>query len=186
MMGPQYVFTQVNDAYYQLVGYRESIGRPLAEVVPEASEQKFVGLLDEVMRTGEPFLVQRTPDGPAEMRYIDQVYMPCIEADGTRAGTVEITCDLQRNLVLGSRVLVTWPAAWAATAPRRAYRRGEYAHVVVAAGESVATVKLTERVPAFIAPTPAPSIDRSACPTHRATSQPCARPRCTLGSCRCP
>ena len=95
MSGPSHTFTQVNDAYYQLFGYRESIGRTLAEVVPEAIEQGFAALLDEVMRTGVPhiahevpFAVQRVKDGPLEQRYLDQVYLPFTEADGRRTGIV--------------------------------------------------------------------------------------------------
>ncbi len=109
MMGPSYTFTAVNDAYYQLVGHRDSIGRPLAEVVPEAAEQGFIALLDDVMRTGEPFIgrelpfvVQRTAHGPAEMRYIDQVYLPYVEADGTRSGIVahghDVTTQVEARL----------------------------------------------------------------------------------------
>ena len=48
MRGPNHVFTLANAAYYQLVGHRDIIGRPLVEAIPEIREQQFLGMLDRV------------------------------------------------------------------------------------------------------------------------------------------
>jgi PAS domain S-box-containing protein len=53
--GPQYVFEFVNPAYQQLKPGEQLLGRTVAEVFPEAIEQGFGALLDQVYRTGEPF-----------------------------------------------------------------------------------------------------------------------------------
>jgi signal transduction histidine kinase len=81
LRGLEYAFEMVNDAYYQLVGNRAVLGRTLVDALPEIRGQGFIEILDEVMRTGEPFvgnampvLLARTPGAPPETRYIDFVY----------------------------------------------------------------------------------------------------------------
>ena len=93
LRGPQHVFELANDAYYQLVGHRTLIGRPVLEALPEVRDQGFIPILDRVFATGEPFVgrdvlvrLQRTQDGPPEERYVDFVYQALTEADGTCSG----------------------------------------------------------------------------------------------------
>jgi len=93
--GPRYVFTRVNDAYYQLVGHRPLLGRPAFEALPELRAQGFEELLDRVVRTGTPFhgrevrvQLQRAPGAPVEERYLDFSYLPLVEADGRRSGVI--------------------------------------------------------------------------------------------------
>ena len=93
--GPEHVFELVNEAYYQLVGHRPLIGRTVAAALPEVREQHFERLLDAVRETGVPHVgrevairLSRTPDAPAEERYVDFVYLPLTEADGTRSGVI--------------------------------------------------------------------------------------------------
>jgi signal transduction histidine kinase/CheY-like chemotaxis protein len=93
LRGPEHVFDFTNDAYVRLMGERELIGKPVMLAVPEANEQGFVELLDQVYRTGEPFFaqdrpiqLQQTPGAPLVQRILDFVYQPIIEADGTVTG----------------------------------------------------------------------------------------------------
>lgn len=88
LRGPQHVFELANDAYYQLVGHREIIGRVLAEVLPEVISQGFLEKLDRVYWTGEPFIgralpiqLQRVAHGELEQRYIDLVYQPILDGN---------------------------------------------------------------------------------------------------------
>ncbi|QJX45640.1 PAS domain-containing protein [Hymenobacter taeanensis] len=53
--GPEYRYEFVNPRYQELFPDRELLGRTVAEAVPEAVEQGFIGLLDEVYRSGEPY-----------------------------------------------------------------------------------------------------------------------------------
>ena len=64
LRGPNHVYQFVNDHYKALMGERDFIGRPVAEVVPEVAGQGFFRLLDGVYRTGEPFISPAIP-----MRY---------------------------------------------------------------------------------------------------------------------
>jgi PAS domain-containing protein len=95
LRGPAHVFDLANDAYYQLVGHREVVGKPVLEALPEIEGQGFVELLDGVLQTGQPFLgrevpilLARTPGAPPEERFVDLTYLPLVEAGGTRAGVI--------------------------------------------------------------------------------------------------
>jgi PAS domain S-box-containing protein len=93
--GPDQVYEFVNEAYYQLVGHREILGKPLLEAIPEIRGQGFDELLERVRRTAEPWVghetpvqLQRTPGAALETRYLDMVFQALTEADGTRSGVV--------------------------------------------------------------------------------------------------
>jgi signal transduction histidine kinase len=95
LRGENHVFELANDSYYQLVGHRELIGRPIAEALPEVRDQGFFALLDQVLKTGEAFvgrevsvLLARTPGDAPEERFVDFVYQALVEADGTRSGVI--------------------------------------------------------------------------------------------------
>ena len=91
--GPAHVFERVNDRYYQLVGHRDLLGKPVREALPEIAGQGFFEILDGVYATGEPFvgrnlraMLERTPGQPLEERFLDLVYQPIFEPDGSVSG----------------------------------------------------------------------------------------------------
>ncbi len=91
--GRDHVFELVNEAYYQLVGRREIIGRPLLEALPEVAGQGFDSLLDRVYETREPFVgrglpvnLQRDPSKEPERRFVDFVFQPIRDATGRITG----------------------------------------------------------------------------------------------------
>jgi PAS domain S-box-containing protein len=93
LRGPDHVVEMANDAYRQLVGFRDLVGRPLREAVPEAAEQGYLRILDRVLETGETFVgselpitLQRSPGAPAEERFVTFVYQALTEPDGSRSG----------------------------------------------------------------------------------------------------
>ena len=91
LRGPRHVFEFVNERYLSLVGRQDIVGRPVAEALPEFRDQGFFELLDRVYRTGEPFIgtavkvaVRRGDE--LQERYLDFVYQPMRDSDGTIAG----------------------------------------------------------------------------------------------------
>ena len=91
--GPEHVFELVNDRYYQLVGHRDLLRRPVREALPELAGQPFFDWLDGVYTTGEPFvgndvriMLQRAPGEPLEEHFLDFIYLPTRAADGTITG----------------------------------------------------------------------------------------------------
>jgi PAS domain S-box-containing protein len=90
LRGPGLVFELANEAYYQLVGHRQLLGQPLFEALPEAAEDYCRRQLAKVMATGKPFIgcelpitVISDPGQPREKRFIDVVYLPLLEEDGS-------------------------------------------------------------------------------------------------------
>lgn len=93
LSGANHVFELANMPYYQLVGQRDILGKPVGVALPEVAQQGFVDLLDEVYQTGNPFvgkevevLLQMTPDAPLSKRYLDFVYQPRRNASGEIEG----------------------------------------------------------------------------------------------------
>ena len=109
--GPDHVFELRNEAYHRLVGQREVLGKPVREALPEVVEQGFVELLDEVLRTGEPFIGQEVPvqffpdpGGSLETRYLDFVYLPLVDSDGSRAGVIAHGYDVTEQVLARQQV----------------------------------------------------------------------------------
>lgn len=101
LRGPEHVFEMVNPRYQHLIGSRDVLGKPLRECLPEAEEQGFADILDNVYRTGEPFVakgarfsVALTFGQAKEDRYLDFVYQPLREADGTVSGVIVLGVDV--------------------------------------------------------------------------------------------
>ncbi len=93
LRGPEHVVEFANPGYMRLIGHRPVLGRRLAEALPDAVEQGYLGLLDQVYRSGEPFgatgarySVQSAAAEPAVDRYVDFVYQPIKDPDGTVSG----------------------------------------------------------------------------------------------------
>lgn len=105
LRGPTFVIEFVNDAYQVLVGKTELKGRAIFDAVPEARGQGFEELLNEVVRTGAPYvgreisvMLQRTPGAPAAQRFLDLVYIPIVEADGHRSGVIAHGVDVSEQV----------------------------------------------------------------------------------------
>ena len=95
LRGPNHVFERANEAYYQLIGYRDVVGKPVAEALPEVVGQGFIDLLNRVMETGEPFVGQevpvmlaRTQGATPEQVYVNFVYEAIHDEDRNYAGIV--------------------------------------------------------------------------------------------------
>ncbi|UVW27915.1 PAS domain S-box protein [Massilia sp. H6] len=91
--GPQHRFVQVNEAYRALVGFREVLGKTVAEALPEAVEQGFADLLDRLYASGEafsgvatPFATVATEHAPAKEVFVDFVYQPVRDERGAVYG----------------------------------------------------------------------------------------------------
>ncbi len=105
LRGPDFVFEMVNDAYYQVVGHRELIGRPAFEALPEVRGQGFEALLNQVLETGKPFVgrempvtLARTHAGQLEERFVDFVYVALTDADGARSGVMAHGTDVTEHV----------------------------------------------------------------------------------------
>jgi PAS domain S-box-containing protein len=102
--GPAHVITMVNPLYVKLVGDRDLLGKPLAVALPEAVGQGYVAMLDRVIKTGEPvkgegarFDVTWAEGQAPDERYVDFVYQPLREEDGSISGIIVMGVDITES-----------------------------------------------------------------------------------------
>ena len=100
LQGPEHIFTMVNPPYLRLVNNRDVLNKPLRTALPEAVEQGYVAILDKVLQ-GEPFVgnalrfdIEPYNGIPGDERYLDFVYQPLREADGTISGVIVVGNDV--------------------------------------------------------------------------------------------
>jgi PAS domain S-box-containing protein len=79
---PDHRFQFANQAYRDLIGGRDPIGRTVREVLPELEDQQFFSLLDKVFESGERHIAHdtiarlETSPGALEDRFLDFVFEP--------------------------------------------------------------------------------------------------------------
>ena len=151
--GPDQVFEFVNEAYYQLVGHRDIVGKPLADAIPEIRDQGFIELLEQVRHTGEPWVgrespveLQRTPGAPTETRYLDMVFQALTDADGTRSGVVAHGSDVTAHVMARREIERVLEESELARADAEA-ARGEAEAAARAKGEFLAVMSHELRTP---------------------------------------
>jgi PAS domain S-box-containing protein len=92
LRGPEHRFEIANTAYLELIGERGPlIGSSVAEALPEVVEQGFVSLLDDVYRSGKPYIghgvsVDLVRRGVRETRIVDFIYQPTLDVSGSVDG----------------------------------------------------------------------------------------------------
>ena len=101
LRGPEHRFEFVNPGYLRLIGHREVVGHPIAEVLGDAASQGYVGMLDEVYRSGAPisadgakYAMQAAAGGPVLDRYVDFVLQPVRASNGEVAGVLVLGSDV--------------------------------------------------------------------------------------------
>jgi PAS domain S-box-containing protein len=107
---PNHIFEEANPAYMRLIGeHRQIIGLPAREALPEIEGQGFFELLDEVYRTGKPFmgaevrvLLQRGEE--IEERFIDFVYQATRNAEGRIDGVFAHGTDVTAQVIARQRI----------------------------------------------------------------------------------
>jgi PAS domain S-box-containing protein len=100
LQGPDHVFSMVNPLYMRLVNNRDVLNKPVRVALPEAVGQGYLAILDKVFQ-GEPFVgndfhfqVDAGEGLPPDERYIDFVYQPLREADGSVSGIIAVGVDV--------------------------------------------------------------------------------------------
>jgi PAS domain S-box-containing protein len=91
--GPEHRFELANQAFVRVIGGRELIGKTVAEALPDAVEQGFLAMLNEVFKSGKAFsttnarfAVQPIPGGEISERFVDFIYQPITGALGEVTG----------------------------------------------------------------------------------------------------
>ncbi|MFH5886379.1 PAS domain S-box protein [Halalkalibaculum sp. DA3122] len=87
--GPELRYVIANKAYRQVVGQEEILGKRIADVVPELRGQGYVDLLEEVYRTGEPYLgygdpvqIDKEREGSKQQYIFNLLFAPLFDEGG--------------------------------------------------------------------------------------------------------
>ncbi|MGI4761952.1 MAG: PAS domain-containing protein [Janthinobacterium lividum] len=129
LTGPEHRYSFFNEGYQALSGHRTELGRTVAEVFPEVVPQGFVGLLDQVYATGQPFQGHETPaqlydqaTGQPEPRFVDFIYQPLVDDQEQTQGILAFIVDVTDN-VLARQHAQTLQAQVQAATQRQAQER---------------------------------------------------------------
>ncbi|AKT41361.1 PAS domain-containing protein [Chondromyces crocatus] len=104
--GPELVIGFANARYVDLSGNRDLIGKPVLEALPELEAQGFAALLQQVYRTGEPYIGVAAPGqtileegvDPAD-RWYDVVYQPVRDTRGQVDGVLAQVTDVTERVL---------------------------------------------------------------------------------------
>lgn len=126
LKGPQHVFELVNQKYLQLLDKGDVLGKPVKEVIPEAEDQGFLELLDQVYTTGKPFEGKEVPillknnTADSKQLFLNFVYQPTFDeagdVDGIFVHVVDVTeqvltrKEIEKNQAQLKIILDTVPA----------------------------------------------------------------------------
>jgi PAS domain S-box-containing protein len=109
--GDDCVVATANDLACELLGHApaEVLGRPLLEGVPELRGQGFLEILQEVARTGQPYVGTEVPaqllqNGRLETRYFSFVYKPLLGARGEVLGVIDIAVEVTEQVLARTQV----------------------------------------------------------------------------------
>ncbi len=101
LRGPDHVFEMTNASYMQIVEGRDVLGKPLREALPEVAAQGFVAVLDEVVRSKQPYTARsrsiklaRRSDGVLEEHFFDFVFQPLVDDSGEVGGVAAVGHDV--------------------------------------------------------------------------------------------
>lgn len=104
LAGPDLVVEFANQEYLLLVGSRDVLGLPVREALPEVAGQGYFTMLDRVMATGEPLRAReaevwvRRGGEQAEQVFLDFVYQPVPDGDGSVAGVLVHATDVSAHV----------------------------------------------------------------------------------------
>lgn len=93
LSGKEHVFDLANEAFFQLIGRRDIIGRSIRDVLPELNGQAFIALLDQAYGNGQPCVARglavplsHASSCGAATRHLNFVYQPIADTGGNVVG----------------------------------------------------------------------------------------------------
>ncbi len=110
LKGPEHIFEFANSSYHQLIGNRDLLGKKMMEAIPELKGQGYLEIVDEVYRSGKPYLGAEMPafiekvKGKPEQIYVNLHCQPIENEQGIIEGILVFSYDVT-ELVLGRKYL---------------------------------------------------------------------------------
>ena len=104
LSGPEHQFSFFNEQYQRLINYRAAYGASVATAIPEAQQQGFLALLDQVFHSGQPYVGTEVPiwltqaSGGTAQHFLNFTYQPLRDKQGQVWGIlafiVEVTAQV--------------------------------------------------------------------------------------------
>ncbi|HUQ66092.1 MAG TPA: PAS domain S-box protein [Flavitalea sp.] len=114
LRGPEYIVEIANNPMFELWGKKpeEVLNKPIFQGLPEAQDQGFEQLLHNVYTRGQRFQASERPvqlprNGINETIYINFVYEPYYEGDGTISGIIAVAIDVTDQVLSRRKVEFT-------------------------------------------------------------------------------
>ena len=110
LKGSEHIFEFANSSYHQLTGNRDLLGKKMMEAIPELKGQGFVEIVDEVYRTGKPYIGAEMPafiekvKGKPEQIYVNLHCQALNNEQGNVEGILVFSYDVT-ELVVGRKHL---------------------------------------------------------------------------------
>jgi signal transduction histidine kinase/ActR/RegA family two-component response regulator len=111
LRGAGLVVELANEAFFAIAGQRDMIGKPAREAAPDIVGQGFIEMADTVFATGQPFAgkgmpaqIVREPGQPPVQVYVNIMYQPLREADGTITGVFVHGVDVTEETIAQQRL----------------------------------------------------------------------------------
>jgi PAS domain S-box-containing protein len=111
LKGPDFRVEIANDRMYELWGKgpEQLLQRPIFEGLPEARNQGLEALLQQVYQTGEAYAANERPvllprDGGIANVYLNFVYEPFREGDGSISGIIAVGTDVTEQVMARKRI----------------------------------------------------------------------------------
>ena len=109
--GPRHSFTFANPCFRDLVGGREVVGKPLLEALPELAGEGFDVLMDQVVKTGAPFVGNEVSaklgaSGTSQLEegFFNFVYSPLRNERGEVEGVMVCASDVTEQVQARRRI----------------------------------------------------------------------------------
>ncbi len=113
LRGPKHIYELANELYMQHIGHRDVIGKPIREALPELEGQGIYEFLDEVYKTGTPFLGNEIPaalnkgDGSNKEGFFNFIYQPLKDIQGNIDGIFVIAVEVTDQVNARKKVEVS-------------------------------------------------------------------------------
>ena len=111
LRGPNHVVDLANERMFAIWDRQpgELLGKPLFEVIAEASNKGFEDLLNQVLTTGEPLTYSEMPApmirrGKLETAYVNASYQPLRDGNGTVTSVMIVTTEVTENVLTRQKI----------------------------------------------------------------------------------
>jgi PAS domain S-box-containing protein len=110
LRGPKHTYHLVNALYLQLIGNRDVVGKSVREALPELKGSGIFELLDEVYKTGEPFIASEMPvllqrtSGELEEGILNFIYQPSRNAQGEIDGILVHGVEVTEQIIARKKI----------------------------------------------------------------------------------